>query len=90
MVVWLIRHCEKCDSYTLKTDSFFHLRIAKASGNAVLFGIMKYIIGLSDERLWETIREELVQTPGHLEKDLRYHEDIVRCLKNKDCKNARS
>lgn len=77
-------------SYTLKADALFHLRIAKASGNAVLLNVMKYILDLTEERLWETIRAEIVKKPGHLEKDIKYHESILDCIRNKDAKNARS
>lgn len=79
-----------CESYTLKTDALFHLRIAKASGNAVLLDVMKYILDLSKERLWETIRAEIVKKPGHLERDIKYHESILSCIKNKDVKHAKS
>jgi GntR family transcriptional repressor for pyruvate dehydrogenase complex len=77
-------------SYTLETDALFHLRIAKASGNAMLFNVMQYILNISNKRLWEVIREELVRTPGHLETDMKAHQDILRSLKNKDFKNART
>lgn len=78
------------ESYTLETDAIFHLRIAKASGNAVLLNVMKYILDLSKERLWETMRAELVKRPGHLEKDIEYHESVLNCIKNKDVRHARS
>lgn len=77
------------DSYTLETDRMFHIAIAKASKNSVLLNVLGYIIDLSKERLWENIREQLVKSPGHLIKDIEYHEKVFNCIKNKDIKNAR-
>ncbi len=77
-------------SYTLETDSLFHIKLAKTSGNGVLLNLMKYIIDLTKEKLWGNIREKIVNIPGHLEHDIKYHEDIVRYIRNKDVKNARS
>ncbi|NQT58733.1 MAG: FadR family transcriptional regulator [Bacteroidetes bacterium] len=77
-------------SYTLETDSLFHLKIAEASGNAMIFNVMQHIINISKERLWEFIREKLIRTSGHIEKDMKAHQDILYSIKNKDFNAARS
>lgn len=77
-------------SYTLETDSLFHLKIAEASGNAMILNVMQHIVNISKERLWEFIRKEIIRTPGHIEKDMKAHQDIVNSIKNEDFKNARA
>jgi GntR family transcriptional repressor for pyruvate dehydrogenase complex len=76
-------------SYTVDTDASFHLRVAKASGNAVLFNIMKYIMDLLRERLWDSIIDGTLSSPEDQKKDLDFHEDILRCIKEKDIKSVK-
>lgn len=77
-------------SYSVDTDALFHLRIAQAAGNAVLFNIMKYIMDLLRERLWDSIIDGPLTKPGDSEKDIRFHEDIYNCIKNKNTKSVRT
>ncbi len=75
--------------YSVETDGLFHLRIAQATGNALLFKIMKYIVKLLRERLWDKIIDGPDIKPDELEKDMRFHEDILKCIKNMDTKSVR-
>jgi DNA-binding FadR family transcriptional regulator len=77
-------------SYSLDTDSLFHMSVVKASGNSVLTNIMKYISSLSREKLWENIREKLTSNEDHREKDIKYHEEVVSLLSRRDAVGARS
>jgi DNA-binding FadR family transcriptional regulator len=76
-------------SYTLETDRMFHLAVAKASDNSVLFNVLQYIINLTEEEIWKKIREQIIKSPQHLDKDIEYHEKVLDYVKNKDVKNAR-
>ena len=78
------------DVYTVGTDALFHLRIAQATGNALLFNVMNYIAKLMREMLWGKIIDGPDTKPEDLKKDMYFHEDILKCIKNKDIKNARS
>ncbi len=76
-------------AYSMDTDALFHLKIAQTSGNAVLFNVMKYIVDLLRERLWDRIIDGPTVKPEDLKKDIKFHEDIVRCIKNRDLKSVR-
>ena len=76
--------------YNVGTDAHFHLRIAQATGNALLFNVMNYIAKLMREMLWGRIIDGPDTKPEDLAKDMRFHEDVLNCIKNKDVKSARS
>jgi GntR family transcriptional repressor for pyruvate dehydrogenase complex len=80
---------EKNGRYSVESDARFHLRIAQASGNALFFHIMKYIMDLLRERLWDFIIDGPLAKPEDLKKDLEFHEDIFRCIKENDKKSVR-
>ena len=75
--------------YSIETDAEFHMAIARASGNSIFFNIMAYISNLAKEKLWEKIREKIVNIPGHREKDIKYHESILDFIREKNAKNAK-
>jgi len=80
---------ENSGTYSVETDARFHLRVAQASGNAVFFNIMKYIMDLLRERLWDFIIDGPLANAEDLKKDLEFHEDILRCIKENDQKSVR-
>ena len=75
--------------YSIETDAEFHMAIARASDNSIFFNIMAYISNLAKEKLWEKIREKIVNIPGHREKDIKYHESILDFIREKNAKNAK-
>jgi GntR family transcriptional repressor for pyruvate dehydrogenase complex len=76
-------------TYNVDTDALFHLRIAQATGNTVLFNVMKYIMDLLRERLWYTIIDGPSVTEGDLSKDMQFHNDVLRCIREKDLTSIR-
>lgn len=77
-------------SYSLETDSSFHMSIARATGNSVLVNIMSYISELTREKLWANIRDKLTSNKDHIRKDIKYHEEIARLISRRDAVSARS
>ncbi len=75
--------------YKVETDALFHLRIAQATGNSVLFNVMKYIMDLLRERLWDIIVDGPESQPEDLQRDMQFHEDILKCIKKKDAKSVK-
>jgi GntR family transcriptional repressor for pyruvate dehydrogenase complex len=75
--------------YKVETDALFHLRIAQATGNSVLFNVMKYIMDLLRERLWDIIVDGPASQPEDLQRDIQFHEDILKCIKKKDVKSVK-
>ena len=81
---------KKSNSYSLETDTLFHMSIARASGNSVLVNTMNYISDLTKEKLWANIRNKLTGLKEHRKKDIRYHEEIAMLISRKDAVRARS
>jgi GntR family transcriptional repressor for pyruvate dehydrogenase complex len=75
--------------YSFETDTMFHLRIAEATGNSVLFNMMKYIMNLIHERLWNSIIDEPEALKDDLMNDIDFHESIFNCIKNGDANQVR-
>jgi GntR family transcriptional repressor for pyruvate dehydrogenase complex len=75
--------------YTVETDALFHLRIAQATGNSVLFNVMRYIMDLLRKRLWDVIIDGPASRPEDLRTDMQFHEDILKCIKDKDVKSIK-
>ena len=73
----------------MELDREFHLNIAKAAHNNLLFSMMAYLSNLSKERLWVKMKEKTWNLPGYPQKYLKEHTEIFNAIKNKDSKNAR-
>jgi GntR family transcriptional repressor for pyruvate dehydrogenase complex len=73
----------------MKFDREFHLNIAKAAQNNLLFSMMTYLSNLLNERLWVNMKEKTWSLPGYPQKYLKEHTEIFNAIKNKDGKNAR-
>jgi len=80
---------EENGTYNVDTDALFHLRIAQATGNAVLFNVTKYVMDLLRERLWYRIIDGPSVTEGDLNKDIQFHTDVLRCIREKDLTSIR-
>ena len=80
---------ESSGRYSVEADARFHLRVAQASGNAVFFNIMKYIMDLLRERLWDFIIDGPLANSEDLKRDFEFHKDILRCIKENDQKSVR-
>jgi GntR family transcriptional regulator, transcriptional repressor for pyruvate dehydrogenase complex len=76
-------------AYTLDTDALFHLLIAKSGGNAALFDVLFNVLKVYKGKLLNSVIEILEKSPGYLDKDIEFHSNMVKYIKNKDLKNAR-
>ncbi|MCL5985611.1 MAG: FadR family transcriptional regulator [Actinobacteria bacterium] len=77
-------------SYDLQTDAQFHLTLAEIADNQLLYKIIENIINIMYESLWVEIRERIVKNPGHKERDIKYHENIVSLIKENKPREMRS
>jgi DNA-binding FadR family transcriptional regulator len=70
-------------------DREFHLSIARAAHNNLLFSMMTYLSNLLKEKLWVKMKEKTWNLPGYPQKYLKDHTEIFNAIKNKDGKDAR-
>jgi len=73
----------------MELDGEFHLNIARAAHNNLLFSMMTYLNNLLKEKLWVNMKEKTWNLPGYPQKYLKEHTEIFNAIKNKDSKNAR-
>ena len=72
----------------MEFDREFHINIAKAAHNSLLFSMMTYLADLLKERLWINLKEKSWSIPGHTQKYFEEHTEIFNAIKNKDNKGA--
>jgi GntR family transcriptional repressor for pyruvate dehydrogenase complex len=73
----------------MKIDREFHINIARAAHNNLLFSMMSYLADLLNEKLWIKMKEKSWSIPGRPQKYLEEHIEIFKAIKNKDSKGAR-
>ena len=73
----------------MEFDREFHLNIAKAAHNSVLFSIMTYLADGLKEELWVNLKEKSWSIPGRPQKYLKQHVEILKAIENKDSESAR-
>ena len=73
----------------MELDREFHINIARAAHNSLLFSMMTYMSNLLKEKLWVNMKEKTWNLPGYPQKYLKEHNEIFNAIKNKDSKNAR-
>ena len=74
----------------MEFDREFHINIARAAHNSLLFSMMIYLTDLLKEKLWINLKEKSWSIPGRLKKYLKEHTEIFNAIKNKDSKGARN
>ena len=72
----------------IEFDREFHINIARAAHNTILFLIMTYLTNGLKEKLWVNLNEKSWSIPGRPQKYLEEHAKILNAIKNKDSKNA--
>jgi len=73
----------------MEFDREFHIAIAKAAHNSVLFQMMNYLADGLKESLWVNIKEKSWALPGHPQKYLEEHTKLLEAIKEGDKKAAR-
>jgi len=71
-------------------DRTFHLLLARATHNAALVQMMRFIIRSLRGQIWINLKSKSLATPGHLEKYLTDHEAILQALQSENGQDARS
>lgn len=73
----------------MEFDREFHINIAKAAHNSLLFSMITYLADLQKEKLWINLKEKSWSIPGRPQKYFEEHTEIFNAIKNKDSKGAR-
>ncbi|MCD6318842.1 FadR family transcriptional regulator [Candidatus Aerophobetes bacterium] len=73
----------------MEFDRQFHVAIAKAAHNSILFQMMNFLADGLKESLWVNIKEKSWALPGHPQKYLEEHTNLLEAIKNGDKKLAR-
>jgi len=73
----------------MEFDREFHINIARAAHNSLLFSMMTYLSNLLTEKLWINLKEKSWSIPGRPQKYFEEHTEIFSAIKNKDSKGAR-
>jgi len=73
----------------MEFDREFHINIAKAAHNSLLFSMITYLADLQKEKLWINLKEKSWSIPGRPQKYFKEHAEIFNAIKNKDSKGAR-
>lgn len=73
----------------MEFDREFHINIAKAAHNSLLFSMITYLVDLQKEKLWINLKEKSWSIPGRPQKYFEEHTEIFNAIKNKDSKGAR-
>jgi len=74
----------------MESDREFHISIAKAAHNSILFSMMSYLADGLKEKLWVNLKEKSWSIPGRPQKYLEEHIQIFDAIKNKDSTTASS
>jgi len=72
----------------MEFDREFHIAIAKAAHNSILFQMMNYLANGLKESLWVNIKEKSWALPGHPQKYLEEHTKLLEAIKEGDKKTA--
>ncbi len=73
-----------------RADQVFHVRIAAATGNSVLAGLVDTLWGSMFNQMFNKLREHEEQTPEAKAKNLRDHRAIVDALATRDALGSRT
>jgi len=76
-------------SEIMEFDREFHINIARAANNNLLFSMMTYLSDLLKEKLWINMKEKSWSIPGRPQKYFEEHTEILNAIKNKDSEGAR-
>ena len=74
----------------MEFDREFHINIARAAHNNLLYSMMTYLSNLLTEKLRINLKEKSWSIPGHPQKYFEEHNEILNAIKNKDSKGARN
>jgi len=73
----------------MEFDRQFHVAIAKAAHNSILFQMMNYLGDGLKKSLWVNIKGKSWALPGHPQKYLEEHTKLLEAIKEGDKKAAR-
>lgn len=73
----------------VKLDLDFHLKIAQATHNAVLFRMVTALFESLQEELWSRLKKRILRIPGVHQRYLKEHEQILSAIQTKHSDKAR-
>jgi len=73
----------------MEFDRQFHVAVARAAHNSILFQMMNYLADGLKESLWVNIKEKSWALPGRPQKYLEEHTKLLKAIKKGDKESAR-
>ena len=70
-------------SHWINQDVDFHMAIAKATNNRVLLQTMEVVVAPIKRKLWQSMNEEILETPTLVKKLTKEHWAIFEAIKKK-------
>jgi len=71
-----------------QADADFHLAIAKATHNDMLYKVGLAISVGMREKLWQALKTSSLKVPANIERYTREHEAIYQCIVDRDAEKA--
>jgi len=72
----------------IKYDREFHLNIAKATHNNLIFSFIQYLYNKSKEKKWNKLKQKRWRIPGSPEKYHMHHKKILDAIRRKNYQEA--
>ncbi|MEE2040988.1 FadR/GntR family transcriptional regulator [Nocardiopsis sp. CT-R113] len=70
-------------------DADFHLAVAAASHNSVLFALERTLVDLMRERMWSELKDRSRSRENQAEHYLEHHRQVFRAIERRDHRRAR-
>ncbi|PRX96624.1 FadR/GntR family transcriptional regulator [Allonocardiopsis opalescens] len=70
-------------------DADFHLAVAAASHNSVLFALERTLVELMRERMWSELKDHSRSRGRRAERYLEHHRQVLRAVERRDHRRAR-
>jgi GntR family transcriptional repressor for pyruvate dehydrogenase complex len=74
--------------YWIDKDLDYHMAIAEATNNRVLLQTMEVVVAPIKRKLWQSMNEEILETPTSVKELTKEHWAIFEAIKNKDPQQA--
>jgi GntR family transcriptional repressor for pyruvate dehydrogenase complex len=75
-------------TYGSEVDHHFHIGLAAATQNDVLVSLMEYLFGLTQEELWQMLKQPVEKMPAYHRRYLEQHWAILAAVEAEDSARA--
>jgi GntR family transcriptional repressor for pyruvate dehydrogenase complex len=82
-------HLKREKVFSMESDRQFHLTIAKASHNTILYRLARMVLNFTRQTLWTTLRDHTHMNPKLPQKYMSQHHDLFSAIKDSKPEVAR-